>query len=376
MGININPEKTMKIRHLLLFTLCILMFTSPANALSGKGTPEDPYVLKFACYYPDAGPIGHGIHANTADFIEAQMGGRIKFERYWSGSLHSLADGFKALRSGLSEFAQAYPFNNTNAFRYTTADGLPWLYKTTAHAAAAAQEMYPKWYKKEFERQGLIIGMTPYFGYEVLITKKPIRKLEDLKGLKIMGHGIHMRNTLTALGATPVFITPPEIFIALQRGIIDGLCWSAGSTIPWKYDEVAKYCTVTGMAQADIFYGMHKPSFNALPRDVQTDLYRVLQDAALHMNKLYTDLDETGFDEMKARGMEVIELSPEELTRWKKAGQKVWDDYAAQLKDKGLESDAFLKDLRSVADKYNAMSIPELIEYRKANLVHGLIDGF
>ena len=139
MAIITHPtEETMKIRHILLSALCALIFASPVNALSGKGTPEDPYILKFACYYPDAGPIGHGIHANTADFIEERMGHRIKFERYWSGSLHSLADGFKALRSGLSEFAQAYPFNNTNAFRYTTADGLPWLYKTTAHAAAAA----------------------------------------------------------------------------------------------------------------------------------------------------------------------------------------------------------------------------------------------
>lgn len=366
----------MKFGNLLTALVLVMLLAVPAHALKGKGTPEDPYVLKFACYYPDAGPIGHGCHAVTVDFIEKEMGNRIKFERYWAGSLHSLADGFKALRSGLSEFAQAYPFNNTNAFMYTTADGLPWLYKTTAHAAAAAQEMYPKWYKKEYERQGLIVAMTPYFGYEVLITKKPIRKMEDLKGLKIMGHGIHIRNTLEALGATPVFITPPEIFIALQRGIIDGLAWSAGSTIPWKYDEVAKYCTVTGMAQCGIFYAMHKPSFDAMSKEVKTDLYRVLQDAALYMNKQYTDLDATGFEEMKSKGMEVIELDEAELSRWKMAGQKVWDDYAKKLKDKGLEADAFLKDLREIADKYNAMTIPQLQEYRKANLVHGLIDGF
>ncbi|MGN1037975.1 MAG: TRAP transporter substrate-binding protein [Mailhella sp.] len=366
----------MKLGKILLSMACVALLAAPAQALTGKGTPEDPFIMKFANYYPDAGPIGHGIHAATVDWIEKELGGRIKFERYWSGSLHSLADGFKALRSGLSEFAQAYPFNNTNAFKYTTADGLPWLYKTTAHAAAAAQEMYPKWYKKEFERQGLLIGMTPYFGYEVLITKKPIRKMEDLKGLKIMGHGIHMRNTLAALGATPVFITPPEIFIALQRGVIDGVCWSAGCTVPWKYDEVAKYCTVTGMAQCGIFFGLHKPSFNALPKDLQKDFYRVLQGAALHMNKLYTDLDVNGFEEMKAKGMEIIQLDNAELAKWKAAGQKVWEDYEQQLNKAGLQGEEFLKDLRSVADKYNAMSVQELIDYRNANLVHGMIDGF
>lgn len=366
----------MRLFRIIVCLFCFLALAHTAHALQGKGTPEDPYILKFANYYPDAGPIGHGIHADTVDFIEKEMGGRIKFDRYWGGSLHSLADGFKALRSGLSQFAQAYPFNNTNAFKYTTADGLPWLYKSTAHAAAAAQEMYPKWYKKEFERQGLLIGMTPYFGYEVLITKKPIRKMEDLKGLKIMGHGIHIRNTLEALGATPVFITPPEIFVALQRGVIDGVAWSAGCTVPWKYDEVAKYCTNTGMSQCGIFFGLHKPTFEQLPPDIQKDLYRVLQDAALHMNKGYTDLDKTGFDEMKAKGMEVIELDPEEMARWKAAGQSVWENYRKELNDAGLEGDAFLKDLREVADKYNGMTVDELIEYRKANPVHGMIDGF
>lgn len=366
----------MRLAKLLFFLLCLSLTAHPALALPGSGTPEDPYILKFANYYPDAGPIGHGIHANTVDFIEEQMGHRIKFERYWAGSLHSLADGFKALRSGLSDFAQAYPFNNTNAFYYTTADGLPWLYKSVAHATAAAQEMYPKWYKKEFERQGLYIGMMPYFDYQVLITKKPVRTKEDLKGLKIMGHGVHMRATLKELGATPVFVTPPEIFIALQRGVIDGVCWSAGCTVPWRYNEVAQYCTTTGMAVCGIFFGLNKASFDALPKDIQTDLYRILQLAGNHMSELYTELEKNGYDEMKSAGMEVITLSDEEMKRWTACGQKVWDDYAKTLSSKGLPAQEFLKDLRAVADKFNAMSIPELRKYTENNLVPGCIDGF
>lgn len=366
----------MKIRNSLITLACFLLLASPASAVTGSGTKEDPIILKCSNYYPDSGPIGHGIHSATYDFIEKQLGGRVKFERYWAGSLHSLKDGFKALRSGLTDFTQTYVMDNTKAFQYYTADGLPWLYKSVAHATAATREMYPKWYKKEFERQGSYVAMTTYFDNQLLITKKPVRNLEDLKGMKIMGQSIPLRNTLKALGATPVYITGPEIFIALQRGVIDGLVWSAGCTIPWRYNEAAKYCTPLGIAMANIHFSLNKNTFDALPKDLQKDIYHAMQQGASHMAYLYTELEKNGYEEIKQSGMEIINLDDAEMKRWRDIGLKVSDDYRVLLNNEGLEGDAFMKDLKETADKYNAMSIPELNEFIKNNVVHGLIDGF
>lgn len=366
----------MRLLKTLFITLCIIFAGQNAYALQGKGTPEDPYILKWANYYPDAGPIGHDIQANTADWIEKQMGGKIKFERYYGGSLHSLADGFKALRSGLSDMAQAYPFNNTQAFKYLTSTSLPWLFNTQAQATATTQEMWPEWFKKEFEKQGIAIAITPFFGYDALITKKPVRNMEDLKGMKIMAHGIHSRAMLEELGATPVFITPPELFVALQRGVIDGLIWAPGCTVPWKFHEVAPYATkVDNITQDSIFWGMHKESFNQLPPDIKKELYEVLQNASTYMSKKYVDIDVTGYDDLKNHGMEVIELDPEELARWKEKSKVVWEKNAKDLNKAGLKGDEFQKVLRETADKYNKMSAQEIVDYRKANPVPGMISG-
>ena len=48
------------------------------------------------------------------------------------------------------------------------------------------------------------------------------------------------------------------MFIGLQRGVVDGVAWAVGSMIPWRFHEVAKYVTVTGMSNTAISYGINK----------------------------------------------------------------------------------------------------------------------
>ena len=335
-----------------------------------------PIVLKAANYYPDAGPIGHGIHAATFDFIEKEMKGRIKLDRYFSGSLHSLADGFKAMRSGLSDLAQAYVFSNSRAFDYMNGDSLPYLFKNAVAATAALDEIYPKYFKAEYEKQGCYIAFQPVFNYNVLISRKPVRSMEDLKGLKVMAHGAMMRSALDALGATTVFVTPQDQFVALQRGVIDAITFGSGCIVPWRFHEVAKYCTEINLFRNTIDFAFNPKTFDSLPKDVQTDLYRTFRYAGNYMSELYDKLDDNGYEVMRQNGVEIIKLSPEEQERWRKAVLPVWDAFAKQLNDKGLDGDGFVKDIKAAADKFNAMSTDEIREYTRTNYTHGMITGF
>ncbi len=356
---------------IIIAFLCFFAIQLPMTYAS-----EDIIKLKWSNYYPDAGPIGHDIHAKTADFIEEQMKGRIKFDRYWAGSLHSLADGFKALRSGLTDVTQTYVFNNSGAFDLMNADFLPYLFKTAISATATWDELYPKWFKKEFERQGIYAAMHPSFGYVVIVSKRPIRTLEDLKGMKIMAHGGFLRDAIENMGGTPVFVTPPDLFLALQRGVIDAVVWAPGCVIPWRFNEVARYCTITNLSRGIINFGLDKATFDKMPKDVQKDFYHTMRLAGNFMSEQYHILDEKGMEAMKADGMELITLSPEENERWHKASSKTWDQFTAKMKKKNIPVDEFVKDLRATADKFNAMSVDEIREYTEKNPVHGIITGF
>ncbi|MEG2173432.1 MAG: TRAP transporter substrate-binding protein DctP [Desulfovibrionaceae bacterium] len=340
---------------------------------------KDAITLKCACYYPNAGDIGSGIHWETFNFLENEFNGRLKFERYFGQSLHSLTDGFKALRAGLSHIAQAYPLNNQGAFDLCMGDGLPFLYNNVAVATQTMESMYPKWFKSEFEHQGIYLGWIPFFDVQAIICKKPIRKMEDLKGQRIMGFGgAVLRDTLIALGATPVFTSAPDTFIALQRGVVDGVAWAAGSIIPWRFHEVAKYLTITGLSCTAINYGINKEKFDSFTPDFQKELYYKMRLAGNHMSEGYTKLEDRGHKELHEKGVEIITLAPDEKARWHEVGDTIWEKFIAMNEKKGFKAREFAIDFKATAAKYNAMSIPELRSYVQdpKNMVHGIIDGF
>ena len=211
-----------------------------------------------------------------------------------------------------------------------------------------------------------------------LICTTPIRRLEDLKGKRIMGFGGEvMRNTLIALGATPVAIPTPDVFIGLQRGVVDGVAWAVGSMIPWRFHEVAKYVTVTGMANTAISYGINKKVWAGWSKDFQKEMYFKLRKGANHMSEGYTKLEDRGFEGLKAAGCEIIIPDAAEKARWVAVGDEVWDRFIKENKKKGLASEEFVKDFRACAAKYNAMSIREIREYVEdpKNMIHGIIDG-
>ncbi len=339
---------------------------------------KDALTLKCSCYYPNAGDIGHGIHWETFSYLEYQFEGRLKFDRYFGQSLHSLNDGWKALRAGLVDITQIYHIHNQGAFNLFHADGLPFLTNDVVTATQVMEEMYPKWFKSEVERQQVHLAWIPHFDVQGLICTTPIRTLEDFKGKRIMGFGGEvMRNTLIALGATPVAIPTPDVFIGLQRGVVDGVAWAVGSMIPWRFHEVAKYVTVTGMSNTAISYGINKNVWAGFDKDFQKELYFKLRKAANHMSEGYTKLEDRGFEGLKAAGIEIIIPEPEEKKRWVAAGDEVWDRFIKENSKKGLDAKGFADDFRACAAKYNAMSIREIREYVEdpKNMIHGIIDG-
>jgi TRAP-type C4-dicarboxylate transport system substrate-binding protein len=336
-------------------------------------------VLKCSCYYPNAGDIGHGIHWETFSFLEYQFGGRLKFERYFGQSLHSLQDGWKALRAGLVHVGQTYHLHNQGAFDLAMADGLPFLSNSVVVATQIMEEMYPKYFKKEYEAQGVSLAWIPHFDVQGLICKTPIRKLEDLKGKRIMGFGGSVqRDTLIALGATPVSLPTPDVFIGLQRGVVDGVAWAVGGIIPWRFHEVARYLTVTGLGCTRIDYGINREKFYSLPKEFQKELYYKFRLAGNHMSEGYTKLEDRGFDDLKKAGVEMIFLDPEEKKRWVGVGDTIWEQFIKKNEDKGLPAREFAKDFRAAAAKYNAMSIREIREYVQdpKNTIRGILDGF
>ena len=97
-------------------------------------------------------------------------------------------------------------------------------------------------------------------------TAKPIRTLDDLKGMKIRTGGGPQPPTLRLLGATPVAISPPDVYTALERGTVDGLTFPWEAVKSFKVDEVTKYHDSASLWGGTFYVVMNLKKWESLPR--------------------------------------------------------------------------------------------------------------
>jgi TRAP-type C4-dicarboxylate transport system substrate-binding protein len=146
---------------------------------------------------------------------------------------------------------------------------------------------------------------------------KPIRMLEDLKGMKIRTPSAAQSAQLEALGAIPIDMPATQIYNSLDRGVIDATMIPMSAALDFKLIEVARYFTVDApLGRSPFLVAMNKNRYERLPAhlrkviDDTTGLALSLKGAATYDKKNKEAL------EAARKTREVIPLSPDERRRW------------------------------------------------------------
>jgi TRAP-type C4-dicarboxylate transport system substrate-binding protein len=181
-------------------------------------------------------------------------------------------------------------------------------------------------------------------GPGIVSAKKPVEKLEDLKGLKIRSTGSSAK-IVAALGATPVAMPQNEAYDALQKGVVEGLVSPIETLKGWKYAEVVKYTTrnVGSSYSVGFFVAMNRAKWDALPKEAQAAIEAVNVEWIDRAGKAWDDFDKAGTEFALSKGVKIIELSQAEDARWAELVKPVLDDYVTAAKAKGVPGDEALK---------------------------------
>ena len=176
----------------------------------------------------------------------------------------------------------------------------------------------------------------------LMSKSKPIRTLEDLKGMKIRTPSAAQSAQLEALGATPIDMPVTQIYNNLDRGVIDASMIPMSAAIDFKLIEVTKYFTVDApLGRSPFLVAMNKARYDKLPPDLKkviddtTGLQLSLKGAATYDKK-----NNEGLEAAK-KSREVITLSAQERARWVEAfkpmiARKVDEGEKAGLPARGL----------------------------------------
>jgi TRAP-type C4-dicarboxylate transport system substrate-binding protein len=196
---------------------------------------------------------------------------------------------------------------------------------------------------KEWTRHNIKFLGAQVFDSLQLMTKKPIRRFEDVRGLKLLAAGGSAALTSNT-GAIPVGGGLPVIYNMLKTGVVDGAIMITTGMVPFKLHEVAPYITKSNFgAFISGALAMNMDTWNGLPKDVQEVFLGLGKEYARTQTKMVMDLEKASLTKLLSEGgAKISSPSPAERKRWAMTINDVAGDWARNLEKKGIPAKALL----------------------------------
>ncbi|WP_300033546.1 TRAP transporter substrate-binding protein [uncultured Roseobacter sp.] len=291
-----------------------------------------------------------------ADNVEEASEGRIKIDRYPSmqlgGKPPELMD--QAI-DGVADIVWTVVGYTPGRYPSTEVFELPFMMTNARAASRAYWEMFET-HMKDTEFKDVHILGTWVHGPGLIHANKEIRSPSDMEGMKIRGGSRLANALLEKVGATPVGMPVPAVPEGLSKGVIDG------TTIPWEVtaalkipELVGNHTEFTGNALYVLTFvlAMNKDRYESLP----DDLKKVIDDNSglefsVFAGGTQADSDGPARAAAEARGNNIVTLNAEETEAWKTVAQPIYDEWVADMNEKGIDGQALIDEARMLIDKY------------------------
>jgi TRAP-type C4-dicarboxylate transport system substrate-binding protein len=280
------------------------------------------------------------------DEIKKRTNGQVEIAYYPGGTLLSPVKMYDGIVTGITDMGLSHIDYTRGRFPVTEVFDLPLGFTSGWVDTMVATDFYNKYKQKDWDEVHVLYLSTS--GPLILQTvSKPVRTLEDTKGLKVRAVGV-MSDVIKALGAVPIPLEMPDCYDALRRAVIDGITVDLSTLKYWKFAEVVKCVTAdwqlgTGYT---FYWVMNKDKWNALPPDIQKIFTEVASETRDKQGALWNEMDIEGRDVFKSAGGQMINLSDTEAAKWVKAVEPVIASYKKNMVSKGYkeaEIDGWLK---------------------------------
>lgn len=264
-------------------------------------------------------------------YVEAHSNGRIQVTIYPTAQLGGERVMAESVQTGTLEMALLTNEVLTNFVTESALYNIPFLFPDKASAQRVFESNVGRKIKKAYEKKGLKLLEYNLNGYRVFgNTRKVIRKPEDLKPLKMRSIECPVIiDAYSALGIKAVTLPFPEIYSALQQGVIDGL--DMHLTGIWLAKVPVKYISLSRWILEPIITIMSKGFFDQLPADLQ----QIVREGAyegkmVHMGTLATKHYEA-IEALRKKGVEVTLLTAKERKAFSDLMGPVYDKWRKKI---------------------------------------------
>ncbi len=362
-------------RRNLLASLTGLGLAAPLIA-GRRDWTQEPITLRYTSHAPRS----HGLYTEAfvpfAALVERETEGRLRLEPFTDRILHGPLDGFKAAVTGITDYTHSYITYQPGSFKLLHAPQLPFLFSSPQVASLVVEELYPRHFKTEFERMGVYFAHCDCTSPYNIISKTPVRRLEDLRGMKMRVTAGLTAEIFRELGAVPVAIAAAETYSAFQRGVIDAVSLAPSDIVAYRLQEIGPYYTRVDINVTLLHYCLNRRSFDALPNDLRTSFYQLLRiRSQIAVQNYYSGPGyERAFTTLQKAGVEIFELEENELARWRDRVTPLKERYISQYEAEGLPARVVVADLEDLAAKYASLTNDQINDRIINSPTQGIID--
>ncbi len=325
------------------FLAVVTTFTLAAPMTVGAQSIK-PRLIRFGYGLNDQSNQGRAVRL-FADQVEKHSGGKMKVRDIGAAALGPDTQMQQALIGGAQEMMVGSTATLVGITKEMALWDTPFLVSNTREADALLDGPIGKKIMDKLAEKGLIGLVYWENGFRNLTNSKhPVAKLEDLDGIKlrVMQNTVFLESFKT-LGANAIPMPFSELFSALETKTVDGQENPYNTILSSKFYEVQKYLSITNHVYSPWIVTVSKKWWDGLSKDEQ----KILQDAA-NVSRDFERKDTRAeaaraVADLKAKGMQINELSPVEIGRMRSkltavnasisdnVGPALWQEAQAEL---------------------------------------------
>lgn len=247
-GKNVPCKRRSLSKKAVMILLFVSILLSATTALFAAGAAEatadlKPITLTYVSFASADGP-----HAKAFKYVANKLyegsNGRVTFQEHYSGSLVGYNEMIDALRDGRADVSLFLPVQDPRSFPLSTVGSVLFVSNDTWAHSQAFIELYEKdsRFEAEWQKQQIVPLWFASIGPAILGAKEPVPNIEWMKNKSIRSTG-YFTQALRAVGANPVAMPNPDVYEAMQRGVINAFYASTieGAALDNRHFEVTSH---------------------------------------------------------------------------------------------------------------------------------------
>ena len=284
------------------------------------------------------------------DKMKEVTNGKVKLVYYEPGTLVPDKENFQAVEDGAVDITSTIPSLTPNQFLAFSIMDQPMLFSSSSMGALVANKLVEesKSVQKEFKNVHPLWAEASVPNH--LLSKKPILNLEDMKGKRIGVRTAAVSDAIKLLGGVPVLLPASDMYISIQRGMLDGVLLPIPQYKASKVVEVAKHMTPCALITSGFMIVINQDSFDKLPEEAKDYLDSITGEVGAAFEGAWIDYNgKADLKNMQEKNGLIIHKFPEsERALWGEKVASMHDVWKAKMEKKGIDS----KEIMAIVTKY------------------------